>query len=272
MKGVWDYLEKTDPLLQRLCANPIFEEIRPLADWTDLLEALEDSPEPKVTDVPHLVINALRGSRGVMYRVFLDRKNNFMSVYVVFGYGMKGGGELGEGVHPGALASVLHEAVRLLAQNYFPPEVQYKLSSLTFDFLQHLATNTSYEIFIIPDPSTRHTMAQDHVAAIREQENEREKLSVYVKQDEYQGPEEKPPVKGEKWIRTDNPPLDAGIWATAVNTFDIGIFTIHHSPVHALSVIALAEAKFETSRSESWPPPLPIQQKAVELTPEGILK
>ncbi|KAL2428433.1 hypothetical protein ABEF91_008574 [Exophiala dermatitidis] len=142
-----DILDQIDrhPAVQALKADPEFEEVLPLATTPEITKAIQTGKDPRL--VHHLVYTALRGSRGVFPRAFYCHSRATLVMVVGFSYGTEG--TMGT-LHNGALATMVHEALRVLAAAWFPAEVSYKLADLHMYFSIPPVSNGIYCIRVMP--------------------------------------------------------------------------------------------------------------------------
>lgn len=216
------------PSIQALTADPDYEEIWPLATTAEQTRAMQVSPDGK--NIHHLVLTAFRGSRGVFPRAFYNRSHAILVMVVGFSYGTHG--DFGM-LHNGAVTTMVQEAMRLLAQDWFPLEVGYKLADLYLCFASPFPANAICCITVMP-ASTIKGLASTVQAS-------RKLLPS--------------PVGGAgvwpEWF-------DAEDWTERVNTF---IATASMGEGHPVSgpqgVTVSGVGRFQVEESEDWPPPPP---------------
>jgi hypothetical protein len=144
--------------------------------------------------------------------------------------------------------------------------------NLTFDFHEPAFTNTSYHILIMPGTLRWHAtigVKEGEIEALQKVHDELNTLSHCINQDQKQDAEQEPALNRERWVTEDDRPLNAERWAVVANALGASMITIHHEPGERC-LIAGADAKFEVSVSEAWPPAMPSPQKEVQLTSEAF--
>ncbi|EXJ91191.1 hypothetical protein A1O1_04300 [Capronia coronata CBS 617.96] len=221
------------PAVQALNEDPEFEEIFPLATSLEVTKAIQENVPGR--KIHHFIYTALRGARGVFPRAFYCPSRGILVMVVGFGYGTAGPLDT---LHNGAMATMIQESIRLLAQAWFPPEVVYKLSNLHMYFSIPLIANGIYCISVVPAS----TVADLELTVNEHRCNRRT------------GPAMDTSIIWPEWFDPTDRRENFNTMIARVSMYD------GHPLDEANAIIVNCVGRFEVQQSEHWPPINQLEQ------------
>lgn len=228
---------RMEPIIQALNADPEFCEVLPLAIPEAQAEELKRAGG-FTASVPHFILTALRGARGVFPIAFYNKARQLLVMVVVCGFGTEG--DLGL-VHNGALTTLIEESIQLAADAYFPPGLTYNLSDLEVSFSSPVPPNVVFSITCMPASTIDITQLDPSVEASKKHPNQ-------VDGDLVHWPD---------WF-------DPQDWNLVTNSIvaQVNIAPAGHPLDNRQGVYIHAVGRYEVSESEDWPPPQTPRRKA----------